>query len=126
MLNSLEMRSPLLDYHLIEFAFNKVPSRLKATQTEKKILLKSLTSRILPPEFDRHRKQGFSIPLTEWLKGGAVRELFAQVLRDSQCSFDAGVVDGLLRGQDKGRSNSERLFSLVLFELWRKEYGVTF
>jgi secreted PhoX family phosphatase len=40
--------------------------------------------------------------------------------------FDAGTVDGLLRGQDRGRSNSERLFALVLFELWRREYGVTF
>jgi asparagine synthase (glutamine-hydrolysing) len=126
MLNSLEVRAPLLDYRLIEFAFGKVPSHLKATQTEKKVLLKRLTARVLPPEFDRQRKQGFSIPLAEWLKGGEFRALFNDVLRDPQCSFDAGTVDSLLRGQDKGRSNSERLFSLVLFELWRREYGVTF
>jgi hypothetical protein len=35
-------------------------------------------------------------------------------------------IDSLLRGQDRGRSNGERLFALVLFELWRQEYGVTF
>jgi asparagine synthase (glutamine-hydrolysing) len=126
MLSSLEMRSPLLDYRMIEFAFGKVPSRLKATHTEKKILLKRLTARVLPAEFDRQRKQGFSIPLNEWLKGGAFRSLFNEVLRDPQCIFDSGTVDGLLRGQDKGRNNGERLFSLVLFELWRREYGVTF
>ncbi len=126
MLNSLEMRAPLLDYRLIEFAFGKVPSRLKATATEKKILLKRLTARLLPPEFDQQRKQGFSIPLGDWLKGGAFRKLFNEVLRDPQCSFDTGTVDGLLRGQDKGRSNGERLFALVLFELWRREYAVTF
>ena len=126
MLSSLEMRAPLLDYRLIEFAFGKVPSRLKATATEKKILLKRLTARILPPEFDQQRKQGFSIPLGEWLKGGAFGKLFNDVLRDPQCSFDAVAVDGLLRGQDKGRSNGERLFALVLFELWRREYAVTF
>ncbi|MEI6334900.1 MAG: asparagine synthase (glutamine-hydrolyzing) [Methylococcaceae bacterium] len=126
MLNSLEVRAPLLDYRLIEFAFGKVPTHLKATRTDKKILLKRLTARILPPEFDRQRKQGFSIPLGEWLKGGAFRALFNEVLRDPQCSFDAGTVDGLLRGQVRGRSNSERLFALVLFELWRQEYGVTF
>jgi len=120
------MRAPLLDYRLIEFAFGKVPSRLKATPTEKKILLKRLTTRILPPEFDQQRKQGFSIPLGDWLKGGTFRTLFNDVLRDPQCSFDAGTVDGLLRGQDKGRSNGERLFALVLFELWRREYAVTF
>lgn len=126
MLNSLEMRAPLLDYRLIEFAFGKVPSRLKATQTEKKVLLKRLTARLLPPEFDQQRKQGFSIPLGDWLKGGAFRSLFNEVLRDPQCSFDASTVDDLLRGQDNGRSNGERLFALVLFELWRREYAVTF
>ena len=126
MLNSLELRAPLLDYRLIEFAFGKVPSHLKATAQDKKILLKRLTARVLPPEFDRQRKQGFSIPLGEWLKGGAFRALFNEVLRDPKCSFDAGMVDSLLRGQDRGRSNGERLFALVLFELWRREYGVTF
>jgi asparagine synthase (glutamine-hydrolysing) len=125
MLSSLEMRAPLLDYRLIEFAFGKVPSRLKATPTDKKILLKRLTARLLPPEFDQQRKQGFSIPLGEWLKGGAFGKLFNEVLRDPQCSFDAGSVDDLLRGQAQGRSNGERLFALVLFELWRREYAVS-
>lgn len=126
MLNSLEVRAPLLDYRLIEFAFGKVPSHLKATAYNKKILLKRLTARVLPPEFDRQRKQGFSIPLGEWLKGGAFRTLFHDVLRDPQCSFHAQTVDNLLRGQDKGVDNGERLFALVLFELWRREYGVIF
>ena len=126
MMNSLELRAPMLDYRLIEFAFGKVPSRLKASQTEKKILLKRLTDRLLPPKFDRQRKQGFSMPLGEWLKSGPFRKLFDEVLRDPQCSFDSGMIDSLLRSQDKGRNNGERLFALVLFELWRKEYSVTF
>lgn len=126
MLSSLEMRAPLLDHRLIEFAFGKVPSRLKATSTEKKIMLKRLTARLLPPEFDQQRKQGFSIPLGEWLKGGAFGKLFNEVLRDPHCSFNKTTVDALLRGQNKGRSNGERLFALVLFELWRREYEITF
>lgn len=126
MLNSLEVRAPLLDYRLIEFAFGKVPSHLKATPTEKKILLKRLTERVLPPEFDRQRKQGFSIPLAEWLKAGAFRKLFLEVLHDPKCSFNVSTVDGLLHGQDRGRNNSEKLFALVLFELWRREYKVPF
>jgi len=125
MLSSLELRAPLLDYRLIEFAFGRVPSQLKATQMEKKILLKRLTDRLLPSEFDRQRKQGFSIPLQEWLKGGAFLNLFNDVLRDPQCIFDSGTVNSLLRGQERGRSNGERLFALVLFELWRREYAVT-
>ena len=124
MLNSLELRAPFLDFRMIEFAFGKVPSRLKANQTDKKILLKRLTARLLPPEFDQQRKQGFSIPLSDWLKTGPFRTLFDEVLRDPQCSFDNATVNSLICGQNKGRSNSERLFALVLFELWRVEYKV--
>lgn len=126
MLNSLELRAPILDYRLIEFAFGKVPSHLKATAQDKKILLKRLTARVLPSAFNRQRKQGFSIPLGEWLKAGTFKTLFYQILRDSECSFDLRFVDSILRGQEQGHSNSERLFSLVMFELWRRQYKVTF
>ena len=125
MLNSLEVRAPLLDYRLIEFAFAKVPTHLKATQQDKKILLKRLAARVLPPAFDRQRKQGFSIPLAEWLTAGSFRELFHEVLLTSQGFFDQRTVRRLLQGQDRGCNNGERLFSLVMFELWRREYRVT-
>lgn len=125
MMNSLEVRAPLLDHRLIEFAFGKVPTYLKATPQDKKILLKRLTERVLPPNFDRQRKQGFSIPLAEWLKSGPFRDLFYEVLLDSDCLFDRRTVHGLLKGQERGRSNGERLFALVLFELWRREYAIT-
>ena len=124
MLNSLEIRAPLLDYRLVEFAFSKVPSYLKATVNNKKILLKRLTSRLLPPEFDRHRKQGFSIPLTEWLKAGSFLDFFHQVLLDENCFFDRPTIVKLLKRQKQGYDNGERLFALVLFDLWRREYGV--
>jgi asparagine synthase (glutamine-hydrolysing) len=126
MLNSLEVRAPLLDHRLIEFAFRKVPSQLKATATSRKVLLKQLTTRILPPEFDRHRKQGFSIPLASWLQSGSWRSFFRDVLLGSGNSlFSRKVVNSLLDGQAKGRANSERLFALVMFELWRREYQVS-
>jgi asparagine synthase (glutamine-hydrolysing) len=125
MLNSLELRAPLLDYQIIEFAFGRVPSNMKATVSQRKILLKKLAARLLPPEFDRQRKQGFSIPLADWLKSGPWRDYFNEILLDAQCLFDKKTVTGLFRGQDRGMNNSERLFGLVMFELWRREYRVT-
>lgn len=124
MLNSLEVRAPLLDHRVIEFAYGKVPSRLKATGDSRKILLKHLVARLLPASFDKQRKQGFSIPLASWLQGGPFRELFWSVLTDPQCMFDARAVRSLLDGQDSGRSNGERLFVLVQFELWRRAYKI--
>ena len=123
MLNSLEVRAPLLDHRLIEFAFGRVPSHLKTTVSDKKILLKRLAARVLPPEFDRQRKQGFSIPLDEWLKSGPFRDLFWDTLASPNCLFDRRTVQGLLKGQDRNLSNGERLFALVQFELWRRHYG---
>lgn len=125
MANSLEMRAPMLDYRMIEFAFSKVPGSLKANQSEKKILLKKLTERILPKNFDRDRKQGFSIPLNQWLISGPSRDFFHDVLMDSSCMFNQATTSELLLGIDRGRANSERLFALVMMELWRKEYGIS-
>ena len=122
-LNSLEVRSPFLDTRIIEFAYGEVPFHLKSTLTQKKIILKRLAKRILPPDFDRQRKQGFSIPLAKWLEGGDFRQLFYDVLLDSQSIFDRRFVKTILRNQDLGFRNSERLFGLVLFELWRREYN---
>jgi asparagine synthase (glutamine-hydrolysing) len=123
MLNSLEVRAPLLDYRVIEFAFGKVPSHLKATTEDRKILLKKLSARILPPQFDRHRKQGFSIPLASWLRQGSWWRFFRDVLLDSDGGFfDRRALGHVLEGQARGRSNAERLFALVMLELWRREY----
>ena len=125
MLNSVELRSPLLDYRLVEFAFGKVPSYLKATVKRRKVLLKRLADRLLPPQFDQERKQGFSIPLASWLQSRPWRGFFHDVLlTPGHSPFCRKTVSKLLDCQDKGMANSERLFALVLFELWRREYRV--
>lgn len=122
MAHSLEIRAPFLDHRLIEFAFKKVPPNLKANTKDKKILLKKFASRVLPANFDLKRKQGFSIPLQDWLKKGLLRDHFWDTLTSKDCLFDKKEVMSLFRGQDKGRNNGERIFALVQFELWRKQY----
>lgn len=123
MLTSLEVRAPLLDHRLIEFAYRDVPSYLKATSSSRKILLKDLTSRVLPLAFDRERKQGFSIPLATWLRTGPWRTFVEEVLFDSGATlFDRRFVRKLFDGHIKGLANGERLFALTLLELWRREY----
>jgi asparagine synthase (glutamine-hydrolysing) len=122
MLNSLEIRSPLLDQKIIEFAFGKVSSSLKTNTQERKIFLKKLTKKILPAEFNQQRKQGFAIPLFNWLQSGTWRNFFEEILFNEHCIFEKKIIDKLFYGLDRGYSNSERLFSLVLFEIWRREY----
>jgi asparagine synthase (glutamine-hydrolysing) len=123
MLTSLEVRAPLLDVELLEFAFGKVPAALKVTTTGRKLLLKKLAARLLPPAFDSQRKQGFSIPLSAWLSEGPWRDFFRAVLLDAgQVCFDHRFIERMFAAEGRGRVNAERLFGLVLFELWRREY----
>lgn len=124
MLNSLEIRAPWLDYRLIEFAFGRVPDALRATGRERKILPRLLARKLLPPQLDLRRKQGFSIPLATWLTG-SWGSFFEDVLRDADRSlFDQKAIQSLLAGQRLGRANASRLFCLTMFELWRREYKV--
>lgn len=125
MLNSLEIRAPFLDHRIIEFAFEKVPNFLRAGENIRKILPMKLAEKVLPKELDLKRKQGFSIPLHQWFKGS-----WGAFITDVLNSSDTDIVsrkevNRLLDGQRKGYSNTERLFALTLFELWRREYRVS-
>jgi asparagine synthase (glutamine-hydrolysing) len=125
MLASLEVRAPFLDYRIIEFAFTKVPDHLRVCGKERKILLRHLAKRLLPSSLDIDRKQGFAIPLSHWLKG-SWGPFFDEVLNELPNEvFNKRFVAGLLKRQRQGFSNTQRLFSLVIFELWRRHYQIS-
>ena len=124
MLNSLEVRAPFLSRDLIDFAFGKVPSHLKVTKHDRKILPKKLCERVLPPSFDLKRKQGFSLPINQWILSGKMDEIIEFALDDKDSIFDPVTVKMLLNGLKNGRQNGERIYSLVMFELWRKSYRI--
>jgi asparagine synthase (glutamine-hydrolysing) len=125
MLASLEIRAPFLDHQVIEFAFSKVPNRLRTDNQGRKLLLKRLARKLLPPDLDIDRKWGFSLPLSKWFAGqwGSYME---EVLMDAPAHlFDPRAISALIDGQRRGRVNMERIFSLVMFELWRREYRIS-
>jgi asparagine synthase (glutamine-hydrolysing) len=110
---SLEMRAPLLDHRLVEFAFGRIPSAWKVQGGETRRVQKILAARWLPPELDVQRKHGFSIPLNEWLRASNSAEL--QRVRDHlPACIQQKEVDGLIHGQAQGRANGGRLFALLM------------
>jgi asparagine synthase (glutamine-hydrolysing) len=126
MLTSLEVRAPLLDHRIVEFAFGRVPDALRADASGGKLLLRRLARRLLPPDLDVTRKRGFSVPLAAWFRGpwgSFVSDVLSEAPADL---FDRGTVAAIVAGQRRGLSNAHRLFSLAIFELWRREYGVSF
>lgn len=123
MLNSLEVRAPFLDVPVIDFAYSRVPDDLKVTEQKRKILLQRLGARVLPPQLDLTRKQGFTMPLDAWFQGrwGSFMEA---TVRQSDL-FDRKTVETLLTGQRRGRVGAHRIYALTFFELWRQEYKAT-
>jgi asparagine synthase (glutamine-hydrolysing) len=121
MLTSLEVRAPLLDPRIIDFAFGRVPDSLRAWRGQRKVLLRKLARKLLPPALDLTRKQGFSIPLGEWFRGDWGTYM-RDVLQADGGWFDKEAIQSLISGQEIGLVNSHRLFSLTIFELWRREY----
>jgi len=125
MLASLEMRAPFLDYRLIEFAFGKVPDEYRATTSQRKVLLRRLAHRLLPPDLDLQRKQGFSLPLASWFKRGWGEYMESVLMEADSRLFAPSMIHGFLDGQKRGYANANRLFILTMLELWRREYRVS-
>jgi len=120
---SLEMRAPLLDHRLVEFAFGRIPSAWKVKGRETRRVQKILASRWLPPELNVQRKQGFSIPLNEWLRASNGVEL-KRVRNSLPVCINQNELDGLLAGHAKGRANGGRLFALLLLAIASNNLGL--
>ena len=125
MLTSLEVRAPFLDPRIIELAFSRVPDSLRAVKGERKILPRAVASRVLPAALDLRRKQGFSIPLNDWFRGEWGKYIESVLANAATKLFNQEVIRELITGQRRGLSNTQRLFALTMFELWRQEYRVS-
>jgi asparagine synthase (glutamine-hydrolysing) len=122
---SLEARMPLLDHQLVEFAAS-LPPDLKVRGLKRKYLLKQVASQWLPDEIINRRKQGFPIPISQWLRGEA-REFCHDLLAPDAVSrhgyFDPAVVQSLLRDHDTGAADhGSTLWALISVELWHRLY----
>lgn len=124
MLASLETRAPFLDPSVIEFAFGRVPDRLKADLREQKILLRRLAARLLPADLHSRPKQGFLVPLNAWFRGG-LGSTMREVLGDAHPKlFHAAGITKLFDIQARHGNQLNRLYALTFFELWRREYRI--
>jgi len=123
MLNSLEVRAPFLDYRIIEFSYSKVPDNFKLNGNTKKYLLKKLAKKILPQDLKLERKRGFSIPINEWFHKGW-RNIYENLIYDISDEFiNKNYAVRLLKLNDAKLGNhSARMFLIMMYLLWRKNY----
>ncbi|MDQ3571812.1 MAG: asparagine synthase (glutamine-hydrolyzing) [Actinomycetota bacterium] len=121
---SLELRTPFLDYRLVERAM-RMPARHKMRFRTGKLVLREVGQRVLPVPMTR-RKQGFSPPMGQWIReelAENVRDVLAPPAVRRRGLFDPKAVDRVVRncfaGDDRAVPPVMMLYS---FEAWARRW----
>lgn len=125
MLNSLEIRSPWLDYRIVEFAFKKVHPKYKINNGKLRFLQRCLAERVLPKNFKLDRKQGFSIPADN-VTGIAKPILSNNSVKNKLTSiFPEKYLNKLTNDYGGLKNNQPRVFALMMLGLFMLRYEIS-
>jgi asparagine synthase (glutamine-hydrolysing) len=127
MAHSLEVRPPLLDHRLVEFAA-RMPESFKVNGSKLKFILKDLMRGKIPDSVLTRKKEGFDIPAHDWfrtaLKPLLHDTLTPQAIREMGL-FREGAVEAVLRAHERREANyGYHLWGLLMLFLWKKQWNV--
>jgi asparagine synthase (glutamine-hydrolysing) len=125
MANSLEVRAPLLDKDIVEFAAT-LPSAMKFKEGEKKHILKQAFKPLLPDGILYRKKMGFSVPLASWFRN-EIKDLAHEYLfnksKGIQQFFNMQVVRELWEQHQAHKADHATvLWSMLMFQMWWFRY----
>jgi asparagine synthase (glutamine-hydrolysing) len=124
MANSVELRVPLLDHKVLEFA-TSLPSNFKLNGFQTKYILKKALAQKIPVEIRDRKKTGFPVPYESWLRND-LKDVVWGVLTDRKTIdrgyFSKDAIEGLLRANSNGANYSKEIFSLLNLELWQRTF----
>lgn len=122
---SLEARAPFLDQELIEFV-QTIPSNLKLNGSQTKYILKKAMEGIVPSEILYRPKQGFGVPIEEWINSELkteIRQILSERKTIERGYFNSSYIKTLLKEHELGRRNqSHALWILWMLELWHRKF----
>jgi len=132
---SLEMRAPLLDHKLVEFAC-RIPPQYKLRGGNGKLIFKDAVTDVLPHAIKHRDKRGFDVPLGRWLRSSEWKALLEDCLSEESVKrrglFKPEAVAQMRRvvleestatlGGLSSRQLWHRIWILVMFELWARHY----
>ena len=121
----LEIRVPLLDQRVVEYA-SQVPEEFLFQKGQGKHILRRLLSRYIPAALFERPKMGFAIPVSRWLRG-ELKPMLLDYLSEERLKregiFDASVVAAMVSDHLSGRANHpHRLWALLMWEMWREKW----
>jgi asparagine synthase (glutamine-hydrolysing) len=124
MATSLESRVPFLDHKLVEFTA-RMPDTMKLRGATTKYVLREAMKGILPEQILTRSKMGFPVPIGAWFRGPFKSIIDEYVLSDRALSrgiFDADFVRQIVSLHQAGEDHTERLWSLLNFEIWQRQF----
>jgi len=124
MANSIELRVPLLDHQILEFAASLEPT-FKVRNREIKRVLKKTFSNILPKEIIDRKKVGFPVPYGEWLRTDLLDQTRETLLGSNsfvRSIFEKSSIESILERHKKTVSAQREVFSLLALEIWETQY----
>ncbi len=127
MANGLEVRTPFLDFELVNFTFS-LPDHFKINRSLRKRILQDAFRYLLPPELYNRSKKGFEVPMLKWLqtemKSMITEDLLAKKTIEVQGIFNYTAIQRLkeqLYSRNPGDVHA-RIWALVVFQWWWKRY----
>jgi asparagine synthase (glutamine-hydrolysing) len=125
MVNSLEVRVPLLDHTIVEYAFQLKGDIKLRGKTGKYILMETFKN-LLPSSLYRRPKLGFEMPIGTWFRNELkflIDEYLNRDLINKQGIFNFEVIDELIKAHlMKRRDTSWHIWNLIAFQHWHRKY----
>jgi asparagine synthase (glutamine-hydrolysing) len=124
MANSLELRVPLLDHRLLEFAAS-LPSDFKLKGFSLKYIWKKALSKRVPSGILKRKKAGFPVPYEFWLRNNLknqVRDILTDRKTIERGYFQKAAIEKLISANSDFGTYSKEVFSLVALELWHRMF----
>jgi len=121
MAHGLEVRPPLMEHKLVEFA-SRIPTHLKLNGSRLKYILRKVASRYIHPSLIARKKQGFGFPLAYWMRG-ELKGFLRQVVRESRFIenqiFNHDYVHSMIEEHIDGkRDHNFRIWIFMNLEIW--------
>ena len=121
---SIESRVPFLDHKFVEFTA-RLPEKFKIRGKTTKWILREAMKGILPDEILTRKKMGFPVPFGNWLRRefrSIVDEFVLSKRALSRGIFNAEFVREIVSGHNAGENHDERLWFLINFEIWQRQF----
>jgi asparagine synthase (glutamine-hydrolysing) len=122
MAHSLEVRPPFLDHRVVEYCYS-LPTNMKLRGFTTKWLLKNAMAKRLPPGIAHRKKQGFSIPMKNWIRGDLLEFTHDTVFSSALIAdyFSVPALRGFWQEHQQRRHNHSHLFwTLLNLSIWER------